>query len=129
MYVIKIRDQYQLKAPEGVIIRYFDHETALVAAAKAAIPDKALSVYEDHFLVDELSKQEAIALGRAVAKIPDLNSLGMKKITKVFCEMSGEPIRGQERFRQLAAEENRRCREAFEAEYGPDADEDDYVDW
>ena len=128
MYVMKIRDEYQLKAPKGTAICYRKHEADLVAAAKAAIPDKTLSVYEDHLLVDELTKQEAIALGRAVARIHDLNSLGLKKVTKVFCELNGEPICGKERFYALAAEENRLTREAFEAAYGPDADEDDVVD-
>ena len=129
MHVMKIRDKYQLKTPKGVVIDYREHEADLVAAAKAAIPDKPLNVYDDHLLVDELTRREAIAFGRAVAKIPDLNSLGLKKITKVFCELNGEPICGKERFCRLAAEENRLARETFEAEYGPDADEDDYVDW
>lgn len=129
MHVMRIRDKYQLKAPKGVTICYRDHEADLVAAAKAVIPEKSLSVYEDYFLVDELTKREAMSLGRAVARIPDLNSLGLKKVTKTFCELSGDPICGKDRFYALAAEENRLAREAFEAEYGPDADEDDYVDW
>lgn len=129
MYVMKIRDEYRLKAPKGAVIEYREHEADLMAAAKEAIPNKSLNVYEDHLLVDELTKQEAILLGRAVAKISGLNGLAIKKVTKTFCELNGEPIRGKERFYKLAAEENRLAREAFEAEYGPDADEDDVVDW
>lgn len=129
MHVMKIRDKYRLKTPKGVVIDYRDHEAELLAAAKAAMPDKTVNVYEGYFLVDELTKQEAIAWGRAVAKIPNLKGMGLKKITKAFCELDGEPICGKERFYKLAAEENRLAREAFEAEYGPDADEDDVVDW
>ena len=69
---MRIRTKYQLKAPEGVEIQYRDHETALLAAGKKAIPDKAVTVCEDHLLVDELSGNEVRAFGRVVAKTAGL---------------------------------------------------------
>ena len=72
MHTMRIRTKYQLKAPEGVEIQYRDHETALLAAGKKAIPDKAVTVCEDHLLVDELSGNEVRAFGRVVAKTAGL---------------------------------------------------------
>lgn len=128
MHAMKLRTKYQLKAPKGVEIQYREHEAALLAAGKKAIPDKAVTVNEDHLLVDELTNGEARAFGRAIAQIPDLNSLGLKNITTIFCELNGDPVCGKERFHELAAEDNRLSIAAFCAKYGPDADDDDIED-
>ena len=124
MYTMKLRTKYELNAPKGVEIQYREHEAALLAAGKKAIPDKAVTVCEDHLLVDELTNGEARSLGRAIAQIPGLNSLGLKNVATIFCDLAGEPVCGKEHFRELAAEDNRLLREAFEAEYGSDADDD-----
>ena len=124
MYTMKLRTKYELKAPKGAEIQYREHEAALLAAGKKAIPDKAVTVCEDHLLVDELTNGEVRALGRAIAQIPGLNSLGLKNVATVFCDLTGEPVCGKEHFRKLAAEDNRLAREAFETEDGSDADDD-----
>lgn len=125
MHAMKLRTKYQLKAPKGAEIQYREHEAALLDAGKKAIPDKAVTVNEDHLLVDELTNGEARAFGRTIAKIPDLNSLGLKKLTTIFCELNGDPVCGKERFQVLAAEDNRLSIADFCAKYGSDADEDD----
>jgi len=118
MHTMRIRTKYQLKAPEGVEIQYRDHEAALLAAGKKAIPDKAVTVCEDHLLVDELSGNEVRAFGRVVAKIAGLNSLGLTKISTVFCELNGEPIHSKDRLYELAAEDDRWSEAAYCAKHG-----------
>lgn len=122
---MKLRTKYELKAPKGAEIQYREHETALLAAGKKAIPDKAVTVNEDHLLVDELTNGEVRAFGRAIAKIPDLNSLGLKKLTTIFCELNGDPVCGKDRFYELAVEDYHLSIAEFCAKYGPDADEND----
>lgn len=127
--VIRPRDMYQLKNSDGEAVLCSDYEELLQKTVKAVLPGKDLTVREQDMLVDQLKREEAMVFEKAIADIPELSGLTLEEITKIFCEITGEPIRGKERFDELAAEANRRSREAFEAKYGPDADEDDVIDW
>ena len=127
--VIRLRDMYQLNNSDGEAVLCSDYAELLQKTVKAVLPDKDLTVREQDMLVDQLKREEAMVFEKAIADIPELSGFALEEITKIFCEITGEPIRGKERFDELAAEANRRSREAFEAKYGPDADEDDVIDW
>ena len=126
--MIRLRNMYQLKNSDGEVVQCSAYADLLQAAVKAALPNKDLTVHEQDMLVDQLVREETAVFEKAIADIPELECLKPEKITIIFCEMNGEPICGKKRFYELAAEENRRRREAFEAQYGPGVDEDDVAD-
>lgn len=127
--VIRLRNKYLLNGSDGEPIKCGDYTDFVQAAVKAVLPDKAITVREQDMLVDQLCGEEPILFATAIASIPELKGFSLEEATTVFCEITGEPIRGKERFYELAAKENRLATEEFEAKYGPDADEDDVVDW
>jgi hypothetical protein len=126
--VIRLRDEYRLVAPNGEGVRCGDYAELLQAAVKTVFTDKELTVYDQSMLIDELRDEEPAKFAAAIASIPELRGYVVEEMTTVFCEMTGEPIHGKQRFYELAAEENRLATEEFEAKYGPDADEDEVED-
>lgn len=52
----------------------------IIQTINQTIPGKNPQVFEDYFSTDPLTQSEAVALGRALAKIPELSGLG-KTIT------------------------------------------------
>ena len=128
LQTMKRRLMYILKDRKGNPVKHHDYKTAILTAAKAVIPGKEVSFRNDDFLIDWMTKEEKMALEKAVTDIPELNGLELENYNIVFCELDGVPVKGKERFYQLAAEENRLTSEAFYAKYGPDANEDDIDD-
>lgn len=128
MKTMKLRTMYQLKASQDAAIHCRDYAAAILAAAQAAIPTKALDVLDDSIFVDRLTDDEVVALEKAISNIPDLNAQGLLELDTFFCNLDGKAVGGDE-FYKLAAEENRLAREAFDAKYGPDFDEDEINDW
>ena len=56
------------------------YEQIIIDTVNSTIPDKNPKVFKDYFSTDPLTQSESVALGRALAKIPELNNLG-KTIT------------------------------------------------
>lgn len=56
------------------------YEQIIIDTVNSTIPNKNPKVFKDYFSTDPLTQSESVALGRALAKIPALNSLG-KTIT------------------------------------------------
>ena len=56
------------------------YEQMIVETINATVKGKNPKVFEKYFSTDPLSQSEAVAIGRALAKIPELYSLG-KTIT------------------------------------------------
>ena len=126
--VIRLRNQYRLMAPNGEVVRCGGYAELLQAAVKAVFADKELTVYDQDMLIDELRDDQPAKFIAAIASIPELRGYVAEETTTVFCEMTGEPIHGKQRFYELATEENRLAAEEFDAKYGPDADEDEVGD-
>lgn len=116
------RIKFQLQDAAGKPVQHSGYETAILAAAQAAIPGEEVTFRDEDILIDVLSKEDNFALEKAVADSPELNGLKLERVNLVFCEMDGVPVKGKERFYELAIEENRLSREEFEAKYGPNAD-------
>lgn len=128
MKTMKFRTMYQLKASQGAVIPCSDYATAILAAAQTAIPTKAIDVFDDSILVDMLTGDEVVALEKAISDIPGMNAQGLLELYTAVCDLDGKEV-DEDQFYKLAAEENRLAREAFDAKYGPDFDEDDVDEW
>jgi hypothetical protein len=57
-----------------VDLRYY--EDIIIETINKTVPGKNPSVYKDSFVTDKLTQSEAVALGRALAKIDELKALG-----------------------------------------------------
>ena len=75
------------------------HSQIIIDTINETVPGKNPVVYEDHFSTDPLTQREAISIGMALARIPELSKYG-KTITtfrlfdgKTYAsEESKEPI-------------------------------------
>lgn len=52
------------------------YEDIIIETINKTVPGKHPSVHKDCFLTDKLNQSEAVALGRALAKIDELKALG-----------------------------------------------------
>ena len=127
--MMTIRDHYTFINPTCKDIDYRQFEDLVTAAACVALPGKKLMVFATSFSVPELSRGEAIAFGRALAKYPELTKYRVGKklfsVSKTFCDTDGIPV-NRERFYQLAAEINRRKMEEYDL---CQEDNDESADW
>lgn len=57
-----------------------DYEQIITEKINEIVPGKNPKVYADHFETDELTHSEAVTLGRALSRLPELQQLG-KRIT------------------------------------------------
>ncbi|MBO5248024.1 MAG: hypothetical protein J6B54_01850 [Clostridia bacterium] len=71
----------------------------IIEAINTTVPGKNPKVFSDYFSTDPLTQSEAVSLGRALAKIPELKDLGKTVTTfRLFdgrtyeSEASKEPI-------------------------------------
>ena len=61
-------------------VNLLDYEKVIIEKVNEVIPGKNPKVYKDHFETDELSHSEAVALGRALSRVEDLQKMG-KQVT------------------------------------------------
>lgn len=127
--VMRRRLMYRLEDSNGNHVPHQGYETAILETVRHAVPSKEVSFREEDILIDLLTKDERLALETAVSANPELSNRKLKNFNMIFCEMNGAPVKGKARFWELANEQNRLTSAAFEAKYGPDADEDDVIDW
>ena len=57
-----------------------DYEQEIIKTVNMVVPGKNPKVYKDYFEIEMLTHQEAVALGRALAKVKDLQKFG-KQVT------------------------------------------------
>ena len=126
---IRVLEKCELRNEKGVAVQLQDYASAIKEAVQEAIPDWGVEVYDDHIIFDNAGSEGFNLIKEAFSKHHALANLNLTHITILFCDTDGNPICGRERFYELAAAENQTLTEEFEAMYGPDADEDDYVDW
>ena len=132
LHFISIRTRYQLQDSTGAAIDHRAYEVAILAASQSAVPDKKTLVYDDHFLIEVLHKDEEAVLESAIAASPKLSNLTMVKLQTLFCETDGTPIAGRKRYMELAEKEDRIAKEEYIAEFGEAAyydGEDEFVNW
>ena len=53
-----------------------DHEDRIIDTINKTVEGKHPRVYRDHFTTDPLTQSEAVALGRALAKLDELKQYG-----------------------------------------------------
>ena len=53
-----------------------EYETLITETINATVAGKNPMVFERYFSTDPLTQSEAVAIGRALAKLPELNGLG-----------------------------------------------------
>lgn len=56
------------------------YKQLIIDTINSTVPNKNPQVYRDHFSTDELNHSEAVLVGRALSKIPELKKYG-KSIT------------------------------------------------
>ena len=71
-----LRSKCRLADSEHRDVDLRQFEDIITATVNATVPDKNPKVYKDHFSTDLLSQHEAVALGRALSKIPELHGYG-----------------------------------------------------
>lgn len=74
------RRKYRLADSNHSDIDLRDYKRVIKETVNRVVPNKNPRVYKEYFSTDPLSHSEAVTLGRALAKIEDLHSLG-KTIT------------------------------------------------
>ena len=126
---IRVLQKCELHNEKGVAVQLQGYTSAIKEAVQEAIPDWGVTVYDDHIIFDNAGSKGFKMIKEAMAKHPTLSGLSLSHVTVMFCDADGNPIGGKERFYELATAENQALTEEFEAMYGPNADEDDYVDW
>lgn len=52
------------------------YEKVIIDAINEAVPDKHPKVFQNYFSTDPLSQSEAVRVGRALAKLPELKEYG-----------------------------------------------------
>lgn len=126
---IRVLQKRELHNENGVAMQSQDYTSAIKEAFQEAIPGWGVDVYDDHIIFDNASSKGFQMIKETMAKHPTLSGLSLSHVTVMFCDTDGNPICGKECFYELAAAENQALTGEFEAMYGPDADEDGYVDW
>jgi len=53
-----------------------NYENIIIETIEATVAGKHPKVYKDYFSTDKLTQSESVAVGRALAKIPELYALG-----------------------------------------------------
>ena len=71
-----------------------NYETSIINTVNATVSGKNPKVFEDYFSTDPLSQREAVLLGRALSKIPELKSLG--KTVTIFRLFDGKTYESEE---------------------------------
>lgn len=71
-----------------------DYEEFIIETVNATVPGKNPKVFSNYFSTDPLSQSESVALGRALSKIPALNSLG--KTVTIFRLFDGKTYENEE---------------------------------
>lgn len=56
------------------------YKQLIIDTINSTVPNKNPQVYRDHFSTDELNHSEAVLVGRALSKVPELKKYG-KNIT------------------------------------------------
>ena len=77
---------------KGVDLKNYSKE--IIDAVNSVAPDKNPQVYENYFSTDPLAQREAVALGRALAKIKGLSDFGME--IKTYRLFSGRNYESEE---------------------------------
>jgi hypothetical protein len=57
------------------------HSQIIIDAINQTVPGKNPVVYEDHFSTDPLTQREAVSIGRALSKLPQLSKYGKTIMT------------------------------------------------
>ena len=132
LHFISIRTKYQLQNATGIAIDHHANKAAILTTVQSATPDKKTIVYDDHFLIEVLHKDEEDLLKNTIATSLKSSNLAMVKLQTLFCEMDGTPIAGRKRYMELAEKEDRLAKEEYIAEFGEAAyydGEDEFVNW
>lgn len=132
LHFINIRSRYQLQDSSGIPIDHHANEAAILATVQSTTPDKKTTVYDDHFLIEVLSKEEEALLKNSVATSPKLSNPTMVKLQTLFCEIDGTPITGRKRYMELAEQEDRIAKGEYIAAFGKTAyfdGEDEFENW
>ncbi len=77
----------------NIDLRYY--EDVIIDTINKTVPGKHPSVHKDCFLTDKLTQSEAVALGRALAKIDELKVYG--KEVKIFRLFDGRTCEVEEK--------------------------------
>ena len=79
-------------AHRNVDLRAYEKE--IIAIIEETVPNKNPVVYKDHFTTDELTRGEAIQVGRVLAKNKDLSVFG--KTVSIFRLFDGKNVEVKE---------------------------------
>lgn len=71
-----------------------DYEQIIIETIEATVAGKHPKVYKDYYSIDESSQSEYVAIGRALAKIPELNAFG--KTVTTFRLFDGKTYESEE---------------------------------
>jgi hypothetical protein len=132
LHFISIRTKYQLQNATGIAIDHHANKAAILTTVQSATPDKKTTVYDDHFLIEVLSKEEEALLKNSIATSPKLSNPTMVKLQTLFCEIDGTPITGRKRYMELAEQEDRIAKEEYIVAFGKTAyfdGEDEFENW
>lgn len=78
---------------QNVDLRQYQDE--IVDTINEAVPDKHPKVYADHFTTDQLTRSEAVRIGRALSKSDNLAAFG--KTVTTFRLFSGTTVEVEDR--------------------------------
>ena len=68
------RRRYRLASSEFSDVDLHDYEDLIIDTINNTVPNKNPKVFKDHYSTDILSHSEAVAIGRALSKVPELQS-------------------------------------------------------
>lgn len=74
------RRKYRLADTSHSDIDLRDYRKIIIETVEKTVPGKRPKVFRDYYSIDLISHSESVALGRALAKVEELSSLG-KSIT------------------------------------------------
>lgn len=88
------RRKCRLAAKESRNVDLREFEQIIINTVNMTVADKNPEVYADYFSTDPLTQTEAVMLGRALAKLPELKGYG-KSIT-IFRLFDGKTYESEE---------------------------------
>lgn len=71
-----------------------DYEQIIIEAIESTVPGKHPKVYKTYYSIDEPTQSESVAIGRSLAKIPELNAFG--KTVTTFRLFDGKTYESEE---------------------------------
>lgn len=88
------RRKCKLMNAENRNVNLKEYEQLIIDTVNRTVPNKNPKVFEDYFSTDMLTQSEAVALGRALSKIDELNTYG--KTLTIFRLFDGKTYDSEE---------------------------------